>query len=555
MNRLLTITLVIAGFILGICPSNPIMAQITVANCNPASSLIELDVNNVRVKLLNGGDLFWDLGEAGYEVPKGSGVHALFAGSIWMGGVTSTGQLKVAAQTYRQTGNDFFPGPISDTQNNTCEAYDRFWVAEQAEIDQFLADVAINGTLDIQQVPQQIRDWPGRDNPHLSLFELAAGEGDAPFIDTDGDGIYDPTQGDYPSILGDKAIWWVFNDLGNQHSETGGLPLGMQVSVMAYAFASEGTLNNTTFYKYTFHYKGTTTLNDFYVGQWIDGDLGQFDDDYIGCSPAHDMGYFYNGDAVDGQYGANPPLIGVKVLGGVKNSNILDLDMSGFMFYNNSFDDFGNPETAQDYYNYLTSKWKDGSPITQGGNGRDGDTPTRYIYPDNPANPNGWSECTENNEPADRRFLMSAGPLDLEPESMHTMTVAVIWTELPAASYPCPDITPLMDAANEIQEVYNTQLRTQELQVTSVTASSSKPNALVDLYPNPMSAWATMEFNHAFPIESVHLYDMTGRKVRSYTPINNRQLLIEKADLVSGVYFYEVNTKEGMVGSGKLIVD
>ena len=36
----------------------------------------------------------------------------------------------------------------------------------------------------------------------------------APFVDQKGDGIYDPTEGDYPDIEGDQAIWWVMNDVG-----------------------------------------------------------------------------------------------------------------------------------------------------------------------------------------------------------------------------------------------------------------------------------------------------------------------------------------------------
>jgi hypothetical protein len=34
-------------------------------------------------------------------------------------------------------------------------------------------------------------------------------------VDTDADGLYDPTQGDYPNINGpDQGIWWIFNDAG-----------------------------------------------------------------------------------------------------------------------------------------------------------------------------------------------------------------------------------------------------------------------------------------------------------------------------------------------------
>ena len=57
--------------------------------------------------------MWWDLvGNAEYEVPKGSGKNSLFAGAIWIGGKDAAGNLKVAAQTYRQSGSDFWPGPV-----------------------------------------------------------------------------------------------------------------------------------------------------------------------------------------------------------------------------------------------------------------------------------------------------------------------------------------------------------------------------------------------------------------------------------------------------------
>ena len=78
------------------------------AACSPATASTDLDVNNVRAKILSGGDMWWDLNNAKYEIPKGSNKTSLFSGALWIGGVDQGGQLKVAAMTYRQTGNDFY---------------------------------------------------------------------------------------------------------------------------------------------------------------------------------------------------------------------------------------------------------------------------------------------------------------------------------------------------------------------------------------------------------------------------------------------------------------
>ncbi|SVD05579.1 uncharacterized protein METZ01_LOCUS358433, partial [marine metagenome] len=85
------------------------------AGCAAATSQTDLNINNVRATILGGGDMWWDLNDAQYEIPKGSYKNSLFAGALWIGGVDDGGILKVAGQTYRQGGDDFWPGPLDIT--------------------------------------------------------------------------------------------------------------------------------------------------------------------------------------------------------------------------------------------------------------------------------------------------------------------------------------------------------------------------------------------------------------------------------------------------------
>jgi len=101
------------------------------SDCTVPQAKTELSINNVRASLLTGGDLWWDLNDAGYKVPKDMGVSAIFAGAVWMGGFDSVGNLKVAGQTYRsQTRNDYFAGPLDEngeTNPAICNQWDRFF--------------------------------------------------------------------------------------------------------------------------------------------------------------------------------------------------------------------------------------------------------------------------------------------------------------------------------------------------------------------------------------------------------------------------------------------
>ena len=44
-------------------------AQKTASACSQSGSQVDLDVNNVRTKILGGGDMWWDLKNVKYEIP------------------------------------------------------------------------------------------------------------------------------------------------------------------------------------------------------------------------------------------------------------------------------------------------------------------------------------------------------------------------------------------------------------------------------------------------------------------------------------------------------
>lgn len=248
----------------------------TAQPCSPSTSQSFLDTNNVRALVLGGGDMWLDPTAAlrGYEVPKGSGHHALLVGSIWLGGIDAGGNIHIAAQTYRQTGNDYWPGPI-DTNGTTksadCDLYDRHWKVSKTQIQAHIANPA--------NPPLAITEWPAKGN---TIGSQVINRNMAPFVDINNNGIYEPLNGDYPKINGDQAIWWICNDVGNLHTETGARALDVEVQVMAYSFATNDVLNNTTFYDYNITNKSDTLYHNFYIGLWCDDDLGGYGDDYIG---------------------------------------------------------------------------------------------------------------------------------------------------------------------------------------------------------------------------------------------------------------------------------
>ena len=123
--------------------SNTVQNKIAAA-CSPSTSQTDLDVNNVRATMLGGGDMWWDLNDAQYEIPKGGFKNSLFAGALWIGGVDNGGQLKAAAQTYRQFGgNDFWPGPLDEitasVTEEECLKFNKHYKIERAIVEEFKA--------------------------------------------------------------------------------------------------------------------------------------------------------------------------------------------------------------------------------------------------------------------------------------------------------------------------------------------------------------------------------------------------------------------------------
>ena len=58
--------------------------------------------------------------------------------------------------------------------------------------------------------------------------------------------------------------------------------IGLEVHAQAFAYKTNDALSDMTFYSYKIINRSTETLNDTYFGQWVDPDVGNYQDDYVG---------------------------------------------------------------------------------------------------------------------------------------------------------------------------------------------------------------------------------------------------------------------------------
>ena len=360
-----------------------------VGTCTSPLGESYLDINNVRARILNNGNLFWRGGPNVYNVPKGGRAQAMFNAGIWIGGYVD-GQLRVAAARYNYY--QFWAGPLDEygAPPADCSEFDRLYKVSIDDIQDYEATGVITPDL---------RDWPtGLGAPTYA----PPGNG----VDDDGDGetdepgetlfvlnqplaqrvdrVIDLAGGERPVILGDQSIWWVMNDRGNEHNFASSPPIGLEVHATAFAFRTGGDIGNTTFYKYDFYYRGNWPFTDVYMAVFADPDLGNFQDDWLGSDTTLGVGYVWNADNDDERswgYGSPPPALGFDFIQGpivpspgdsakVSTEWVQDfknLKMTSFLFYQGGACEFCEPSTALEHYNYMRGRWRDGKCITEGG--------------------------------------------------------------------------------------------------------------------------------------------------------------------------------------------
>ncbi len=476
-------------------------------NCANSVSQIDMAINNVRARLLSGGDVWWDTNDGRYIVPKVAPgqpqVSSIYAGAVWLGGVDPAGNLKVAAKTYGSASgdSDFFSGPLNPetgkTDQETCAKWDKFFVVKGANIREHIRNFRQARTegidYDPDLIPNDVKGWPGRGNPFffdIHQFDLPnTTQGLAGFWDEDGDGLYDPTQGDFPIVeirgcsfvtpdeqpIPDEMVFWIYNDAGNIHSESMGDPIQMEVQVQAFAYATNDEINDMTFQRYKLINRAIESIDSTFFAMWVDPDLGCDIDDYVGCDTTRSLAYVYNQDPVDGQtgsicpggvptYGDRIPILGVDYFRGPLDEFGNEIGMSSFTYYNRGsgvptpLPGTSDPNNALEYYRYLSGSWRDGTSFTYGGDAyQESGPPIKYAFTETPNNTEGWSMCSQGLPPGDRRTIQASGPFRLDPGAVNELIIGAVW--VPDQVYPCPSIAKLQEADDIAQALFDNCFR------------------------------------------------------------------------------------------------
>ena len=464
-----------------------------------ASPLIQdymlFDVNNISTWITNYGVIFRNplTGNSGFEWPKGSGIFAIYAAGPWIGAKVN-GEPRVAIAEYSY---EFVPGTI-------------------------------NSVTHLHNDPSLSR---------YQVYKYSAGEIPDPEAIEDG----------CPSeVIGDQMLWTVFNDADSaQHIIFDSMPLGLEIQQTVFGYLQASPLGNAVFLRWLLINKSVNTLDSAYLSIWSDPDLGDSGDDLIGCDSTLSLGFCYNGSNFDGEYGDHPPAVGYLLLQGPvvfssgdtaiflgnKKADYKNLPMTSFIYWIGSNSNNGNPQTAQEVYNYMQARWRDGTHVTYGGMGTNPNTPNaNYMFSGDPISGLGWLDDV----PADKRFIMNTGPFSMAPGDSQEVIFAVYI--LRGFDY-LNSLTLLKQANSIMHNVYNSVFVGFEDKKEVIIE-----NYLMENYPNPFNNQTTIKYQLVSAQKvQLDIFNSTGQKVS--TLINEQQLPGEykvkwdASGLASGIYF------------------
>jgi len=391
-----------------------------------------IGVNNLQMLVSNVGSFAYDPSSHfgkhdGLYFPRGSSKSVVYAAGIWVGARVD-GEPRVTVSEYTQ---EYSPGGMDGGE--AVPDVGRFHVYKISRGD----DASTN---------PDYASWPFDDGAPV---QPAADGSDS--LDAEGNRV--------PLILGDQALYAIYNDANRgMHTNQAGStePLGLEVQQYVFGFSRSGALGNAVYLKYKIINKGDNLLEDTYVSLWCDPDVGDAGDDFVGCDTALSLGFAYN-DGPDPIYGGAAPAVGYDFLQGpivpsegdsaLVNGRYLqgyrNLPMTSFNRYTNGRD----PRSSLQSYNYMQGLTLEGGPAVDPA----GDT-TLYVVAGDPVTGTGWIDVGAD----DRRFMMSTGPFTMAPGDTQEVVIAVLVGQ--GADH-LSSITALRDVSKKVQSVFDLNFR------------------------------------------------------------------------------------------------
>jgi hypothetical protein len=382
-------------------------------------------VNNTKSMFYNSGIFNQDKrtqNKAAFEWPRGTGFTACFTAGLCIGAyVQNNAGVPTLAEVMASYTGEYVNGAVKYILGAPT-------IDNDPKFRMYSVRAGDNGT----------------NNPDYDAWVNMIPYG-APYDDKNQNGQYDPGI-DIPGMQNaGQTIFQVLTD-ADSSTRTAGEGFGggitnpllfAEIHFTAWAYNTVG-MEDIQFVNWVLINKGTKNWDSTFTGVVVDPDLGDSNDDYIGCDTLNklNLGYCYNADNDDPTYGVNPPAFGMDYFKSpiIKTPGFPDdtLGMTSFTFFTNTgsspppceSDPNGEPYPA---YLNLKGLKKDGSPFLDATVYPNTIQPTKFCYTGDPGGSGtggtGWTEykgSVQNcggttgtqisvNPAGDRRFIFASG--------------------------------------------------------------------------------------------------------------------------------------------------
>jgi hypothetical protein len=495
-----------------------------------------LNGNNLATFIWNTGVFNQDLrtnNTPGLEWPNGSGKFAVYTSGLTIGAYIN-GQLRIASASYN---GEYCPGY---SQNGQYFTDSRFKFYKINKGDNY------------------------NSNPDWLNWGLMVPYG-APFTDINNNGTYEYFI-DIPGYKNAKQTVFICLTDGNPSIHTlsegfggGTTPLFAQVGVTAWCYDTL-SFTNVNFLRWSIVNKSELKWDSIYFSIVSDVDLGDAQDDYLGCDSTRNMAYCYNADNIDGDgtyrtYGLNPPAVGFAFLDCGANQS----DLSSANYFRQSP---GGCEweigSAIEAYNVMSGIKKDRTPwvipLTEP------PVTVKLLYPGDPETNSGWTEyggkvfnCGGSLygplylpvNPADRKMVMSTGSkyLSLSNNQSYTLLAAQMVARGTDHKNSVTKLKQLSDSANAL---------CQNGFVIGINQHANEIPTEFNLYqnyPNPFNPVTKIKFSiPKSEFVTIKIYDALGREI---TTLVNDKIIAgvysvgwDGSAYPSGIYFLKLQTKD-----------
>lgn len=468
---------------------------------------------------------------------------------------------------------DTWPGPLkidgsASIDIAVAKQFNRVWKVSQADIDNFLFHFN-NGSVSSGQyeIPRVILEWPASGPAGYDPLL-------APFTDVNNDGIYNPWEGDYPTIKGKQMLYFILNDKLESH-QSGGLPLGVEIRVSVYACKNDTAtgfneiINRTIFQEYEIINRTNQAIDSVNFAFLADFDVLHYTANYVGTHVNENAIYGIFSSSSDEPVNDSFNIVqSIQVLNMPPTYNNMENSLNKTMYYDGCGNcALGEPNDVFDYKNYMQGKFKDDQYLHFGGIGYPGannvtNYKSNFSFPgfSDPTHrsTNGtdpgfiWDEYSAMNSPGDRRILASVKPVKLLPNTPVKFTLGLITT------YDSLLNSQALIHQNRIENqvlkswTYNQTIPCYEPNTASTETIQSSNQLTV--FPNPSNGIISIIYDN-LNIRDVSITDLQGKLV--FTKIVNSkgsQIDLDLQILKSGTYILKITNVSGTPLYRKIII-